>query len=334
MSKKCFVGVDVSAKDFCVAIIREGAGGEQTAVFPNDRKGHKGLVKLLKSSGVPAFVCMEATGNYGFGLAIALSSAEGIEVMVVNPRSAKDFTRAINSRNKTDKTDASALAQYASRMPFVRWTRPSKGALELRSISRQIEALTSDLVCQKNRLHALRAGGETSSGAAIKSVKETMAHFGRQIAKLTKTAMDIIGGDDELSSKYAKLTSVKGIGKKSAINVLGELSVLPDGMDGRQWTAHAGLDPRRSESGSSVRKPDRIGKGGNRRLRKALFMPALVAVRCEARVKGFYEKLVSRGKRRLSAVVAVMRKLLVAIWGMFKNGEEFDSAKAFRVANN
>lgn len=146
--------------------------------------------------------------------------------------------------------------------------------------------------------------------------------------------MDIIGGDDELSSKYAKLTSVKGIGKKSAINVLGELSVLPDGMDGRQWTAHAGLDPRRSESGSSVRKPDRIGKGGNRRLRKALFMPALVAVRSEARVKGFYEKLVSRGKRRLSAVVAVMRKLLVAIWGMFKNGEEFDSAKAFRVANN
>lgn len=334
MSKRCFVGVDVSAKDFSVAIIREGADGEQTAVFPNDRKGHKKLMKMARSAGTPAFVCMEATGSYGFGLAIALSSADGIEVMVVNPRSARDFTRAINSRNKTDKTDASALAQYALRMKFVRWTMPSKSALELRSISRQIEALTSDLVCQKNRLHALRAGGEASSDAAIKSVKETMAHFGRQIAKLTKSAMDVIRGDDDLSGKYAKLTSVKGIGKKSAISILGELSVLPDGMDDRQWTAHAGLDPRKSESGSSVKRPDRIGKGGNRRLRKALFMPALVAVRSEVRVKEFYEKLMSKGKRRLSAVVAVMRKLLVAIWGMFKNGEEFDSAKAFRAANN
>lgn len=334
MSKRCFVGVDVSAKDFSVAIIREGIDGEQTAVFSNDRAGHKKLVKMARAAGEPALVCMEATGSYGFGLAIALSSAAGIEVMVVNPRSAKDFTRAINSRNKTDKTDASALAQYALRMQFIRWTMPSKSALALRSISRQIEALTSDLVCQKNRLHALRAGGETSSAAAIKSVKETMAHFGGQIAKLTKSAMDTIRGDDGLSGKYAKLTSVKGIGKKSAISILGELSVLPDGMDDRQWTAHAGLDPRKSESGSSVRRPDRIGKSGNRRLRKALFMPALVAVRSEARVKEFYEKLVSRGKRRLSAVVAVMRKLLVAIWGMFKNGEEFDSSKAFHAASN
>jgi uncharacterized OB-fold protein len=110
--------------------------------------------------------------------------------------------------------------------------------------------------------------------------------------------------------------------------ILAELAVLPEDMTTRQWVAHAGPDPRDYESGSSVRAATRISKVGNRHLRAALFMPAMVAARYEPRVHAYYEKLIERGKKPLQAIVAVMRKLLHAINGMFRHdaiivGEKF-----------
>ena len=127
---------------------------------------------------------------------------------------------------------------------------------------------------------------------------------------------------------FELLVSVKGIADASAIALLAELAVLPEDMTTRQWVAHAGLDPRHFESGSSVRAPTRISKVGNRHLRAALFMPAMVAARYEPCVRAYYEKLIERGKKPLQAIVAVMRKLLHAIHGMFRhdaifNGEKF-----------
>ena len=100
-------------------------------------------------------------------------------------------------------------------------------------------------------------------------------------------------------------------------------------MSPRQWVAHAGLDPRHYESGSSVRAATRISKVGNRHLRAALFMPAMVAARYEPRVKAYYEKLIARGKKPIQAVVAVMRKLLHAIHGMFHNDAVFEGTKFY-----
>jgi transposase len=93
--------------------------------------------------------------------------------------------------------------------------------------------------------------------------------------------------------------------------------VLPDAMTVRQWVAHAGLDPRAHQSGTSVDKPARISKVGNAHSRRALFMPALVAVQHDRHGRAFFDKLVARGKTPLQAYVAVMRKLLHAIYGMF-----------------
>ena len=95
--------------------------------------------------------------------------------------------------------------------------------------------------------------------------------------------------------------------------------------------AHAGLDPRPYESGTSVHRPRRISKVGNRHLRAALYMPALVAIQHEPNVKAFYDKLVAAGKKPVQTVVAVMRKLLHAIWGMLKHDEDFDGNKFFRL---
>ena len=116
------------------------------------------------------------------------------------------------------------------------------------------------------------------------------------------------------------------------MRLLGELLVLPDDLTAPQWVAHAGLDPRPYESGTSIHRPRRISKVGNRHLRAALYMPALVAIQHEPNVKAFYSKLVSAGKKPMQAVVAVMRKLLHAIWGMLKHDQNFDGNKFFKLA--
>src|ERR1700674_1860805 len=102
--------------------------------------------------------------------------------------------------------------------------------------------------------------------------------------------------------------------------------------DAAQWVAHAGLDPRPYESGISIHRPRRITKVGNRHLRAALYMPALVAIQHDPNVKAFYNKLIAAGKKPMQAVVAVMRKLLHAIWGMLKHDQDFDGNKFFNLA--
>jgi len=118
------------------------------------------------------------------------------------------------------------------------------------------------------------------------------------------------------------------VGSVSAIQVLAELAMLSEDRDVRQWVAFAGLDPREYSSGTSVRKHTRISKVGNRHLRHALYMPALVASRHEPHLRGFYQRLLTRGKKR-QALVAVARKLLHAIYGMFRSGQPYDGPRVF-----
>jgi transposase len=102
-------------------------------------------------------------------------------------------------------------------------------------------------------------------------------------------------------------------------------------MTARQWVAHAGLGPRAFDSGTSIHKPARISRRGNHYLRAALYMPALVASRRDPNVKAFYDKLVAKGKTKMQALVAVMRKLLHAIHGMLRTDTDFTGEKFFAM---
>ncbi len=120
-----------------------------------------------------------------------------------------------------------------------------------------------------------------------------------------------------------------GIGEASALYLLAELLLLPTGLSVRQWVAHSGLDPQHHQSGSSVLKPSRISRHGNRHLRQALYMPALVAVRHDPHLRSFYETLQQRHKRKLQALVAVARKILHAIYGMFRHSCPYNGSRLF-----
>ena len=211
-------GIDVSAKTLTVLRLRESKESEET--FSNDGEGHRALVKWL---GKGTRVCMEATGVYHLQLALTLRAA-GVEVMVVNPRVAKDFGRALGKRSKTDPVDASSLLEYVRRMEFTPWEPPSAGALELREVSRRLTELVQTAVEEKNRLHSKSVAG--LSAVVVKDVKAHIAQIGKRVEQLEKAGMGVIAEDVDLRKQFEILTGIRGVGRRSAMLILGELSVL------------------------------------------------------------------------------------------------------------
>ena len=324
------IGVDVDSEELVCAMQRAGQR-LPLARFANTAAGHKKFIRWATKGGHPARVCLEATGIYSLEFALALHHAKNVEVMVVNPRAIKDFARACMQRAKTDAVDASGILDYLERMPFVAWQPPAPEVLELQAINRRIVQLNTELTREKNRRHAAEFAG-ASAEAIAHDIEVNIHHLERRIERMHDSGLKLVQGVPALAAKLAHLVSAKGIAEASAMRLLAELLVLPDDLAAPQWVAHAGLDPRPYESGTSVHRPRRISKVGNRHLRAALYMPALVAIQHEPNVKAFYDKLVAAGKKPMQAVVAVMRKLLHAIWGMLKHDQDFDGEKFFKIA--
>jgi transposase len=325
-----FVGIDVSARTLVVALERDHQPGRQRREFLNTAVGHEGLIQWLSKSATAVQVCIEATGLYSLDLALALHRAEGIEVMVANPRAIADFAKALLQRSKTDQLDAEVMLEFARRMPFVAWQPPSSPQLDLRALMRRITGLKLVSQQEKNRLHSVSQSAEITP-LVRKDIQSHLVQLERHIEKLEHQAETIVQADRELARQFCHLVSVRGIARVSALHLLAELVVLAPDMTARQWVAHAGLDPRHHESGTSVHKPTRISRAGNRYLRSALFMPALVATQHDPNIRAFYQKLVDHGKTKMQAIVAVMRKLLHALHGMLRTDSDFVGEKFFVI---
>jgi len=293
----------------------------------NTATGHRQLTRRL-SNRWPVRVCMEATGDYGFDVAAALSGCDEIELMVANPRDVRRFAEALGRRGKTDRIDAEVLCEFAERMPFRGYQPPPASALALRSVTRRIQALTEQSAREKNRLHAasVRAYRPPCVRASLKRLIRALE---RESRTLLEQAERIIREDPWLKKRYQLMRTVPGLGPKTTPLLLGELAVLDPMLEPRQWVAYAGLDPKPAESGTSLRKPRRISKKGNRILRAGLYMPALVAVRHDPYLEAFYLRLQNRGCAKLQALTATMRKLLHAIWGIWHHQQPFDAKLLF-----
>lgn len=322
---KAKAGVDVSAKTLRAAVRRAG-GDEDERDFSNDVTGHRELLKWVGKSGR---VCVEATGVYHLQLALRLCAA-GVEVMVVNPRVAKDFARALSNRSKTDRVDARTLLEYVERMEFVAWSAPSEAVLELRELGRRLSELVQTAVDEKNRLHAKSVSG--ISRTVVADVTAHVAQVEKRIRQIEAAAVKVIQSDVDLCAQFEILTHVRGVARRSAIQLLTELAVLDPTMSTKQLVAYAGLDPRSYESGTSVGKPARISKMGNARLRAILYMNALSAIRHDRGPRLFFAQLVARGKTKKQAIVAVMRKLLHGIWVVLQRRVAFDSSVLFAAS--
>lgn len=324
MKQQVQAGVDVGSKELVVAASRDHQRQSQ-ARFPNTTAGHKKLITFLRRGAKSVEVCLEATGLYGFELAHALHRA-GIAVMVVNPLVMARFAEAMFQRGKTDAMDAQVILEYLQRMPFVAWQPPQANRFELRALMRRIHELKKVLVKEKNRSHANEFVGSVGKVLA-RDIEAHTRQLEKRIERLEASARKIVAADNELVEMFELLCSVRGIGPTSALHLMAELAMLPADLNARQLVAHAGLDPRPFESGTSVRRPRRISKAGNRYLRAALFMPALVAVQHDPVVRAFHQRIVERGRHPIQAYVAVMRKFLHVFHAMLRNRTPYESSR-------
>src|SRR6266478_3816407 len=269
------VGVDVDSEAL-VSMMRRGGQRLPLARFANSAGGHKKFIRWATKGARPVRVCLEATGIYSLQFALALHDAKNVEVMVVNPRAIKDFARACMQRAKTDAVDAGGILEYLERMPFAAWQPPATEILELQAINRRIAQLNAELTREKNRRHASQFAG-ASATAIAHDIEVNIHHLERRLERMHQSGLKLVRGVPALATKLAHLVSTKGIAETSAMRLLAELLVLPDDLAAPQWVAHAGLDPRPYDSGTSVHRPRRISKNGNRHL-PPLYMPALVAI--------------------------------------------------------
>lgn len=321
-------GIDIANETFEICMPR----GKQLAhrSFNNTPAGHRQAIRWLRHRGAPVRICLEATGIYHLQLAIALSEADDIEVMVLNPRASRRFAEAQMRRAKTDKVDAATLLSYLERMPFKPWQAPSAAVLELQSLAHRLSQLRKELSREQSRLHACeRAGGHTR--LAQQDIRAHVKQLRARLERFEAKAIGWLRQHQPLTEDLELIDSVPGFAESSSFKVLAEIGPLAAEMTAPQWVAQAGLDPRPQESGSSVHSPRRISKQGNAKLRAALFFPAMVAIQHDANVRAFYEARLARGLKPRQAQVAVMRKLLHAIWGILKHRQPWEGQRFYRL---
>lgn len=319
-------GIDVSAQQLVVALQR-GDDPVQQRTFPNRCSGHQALLRWLARRDGSVRVCLEATGLYSLDLALSLHESPGIELAVLNPKAVCRFAETLR-RSKTDPADAQVLLNYARRMPWRSWQPPSTSSLALRALSRRFAALTRQHTMEANRMHAAKAS-ETVPRCVRQDLRQSLRQIERRLERLQREARELVARDVDLEQRYMLLRSIPGVGESSALQILGELVLLPPDLNVRQWVAHSGLDPVHHVSGSSVHRAARISRAGNRHLRRALYMPAVVGVRFDPYLRAFYQHLLERHKTKLQAIIAAARKILHAIYGMFRSRSRYDGSILF-----
>jgi transposase len=312
-----FLGLDISKATFDAALIKD-ENKPRHKRFANTEAGHRQLAAWLEDNGVTkVHACLEATGTYGEALALFLIE-QGHTVSVVNPAAIHAFAKSELSRTKTDKADAQRIAKFCQQKRPPAWTPPAAELRELQALVRRLDALLQMRQMEKNRL---QAGIPT---AAVKaSLEATLSFLEEQILQVKKRIQAHIEQHPTLKAGRDLLTSIPGIGAETAAALLAELGDVTQFKGARQVAAFAGLVPRLRESGT-YKGHVCLSKLGSSRLRKMLYFPAVVALRFNAVLKAFGERLLSRGKSKMSVLGAVMRKLLHIAYGVLKSGKPFD----------
>jgi transposase len=311
-SKK--LGIDVSKRKFDVALLGE-KGKSRCHAFPNSEAGLGQLEAWL--GGLRVHAALESTGTYGLALASFLHGL-GHTVSVVNPACIKAFAESELKRAKTDRVDAKVIARFCQAMAPEPWQPPPALISELQALVRRMQSVQEMLQQERNRLEA-----PGISGWVRASLERMVAVLEQELVRLREQIREHIDQHPSLKQRRDLLCSIPGIGETTAARLLSEMSSLGFAR-ARQVAAYAGLVPAPRQSGTSVRGRGRLSKRGNVHLRRALYWPAIVAMRHNPLLRAFANRLLAAGKPKLVVIAAVMRKLLHLAFGVLKHGRPFD----------
>jgi len=311
------LGIDVAKNKFDVALLKNEKYKTKSSLG-NNASGFTALLAWMKQREPGEIhVCLEATGAYGDQLAKFLFE-NGYTVSVVNPSRVKAFGEAELLRNKNDKIDAKLLARFCEKMTPAAWQPDPPEIEHLRMLGRRRDVLVSMRTQETNRL-----GNPDES--VNQSIKKVVAFLDQEIEQITQSIKDHINGNDDLKKKRDLLDSIKGVGDVVIEAILSETNGFARFERIEQVVAYMGLSPKEKTSGTSVKGRSSLCKVGSARLRKALYMPALSAIKCNPFVRALYERLTAQSKHGMVVACACMKKLVHIMFGVLKTGKPFDA---------
>lgn len=320
-SKTVYCGIDVSKQTLDVYYLG------QSSVFENNPKGFKKLLLTLQAD---SQCVMEATGPYYMKLAVYLQS-HGVKVSVVNPLVIKRFAQMRMLKAKTDKADAKLIALYADREAPSLWQAPRPLMVEIQQEQAVLQGLCKQLRMMKNQLEAILSQPYQSQQAttALKLIIEKVEEQSSAIEA------SILSKVENIFTREIKLiTSIPGIGMKTAIALLVATDAFSRFSNGKQVASYIGICPRIYQSGTSIKGRGSITKMGDARIRTLLYMGACSAKKYNLACKNLYDRLVQNGKAKKLALIAVANKMIRQAYAVVSNNEMYNPEYYFVLSSN
>jgi len=325
---KYVVGIDI-AKDTFVACLGQLESSQQLhfrkeATFDNSFTGFTALLAwVTKQQTLPAplWFVVEATGVYYEELAYFLTDQQQ-QLSVLLPNKAKHFAQSTEQKSKTDQLDARLLCRLGLERALPVWQPLTPALRQLRALSRERQVLTQQGARLKTRLHAYQHSYQPDA-RTLERLAAQQQLLDQQVKAVDLDVAALLASEPELARKLAQLTSVPGMGLTTAIVVVAETNGFLLVENERQLASYAGLDVVQRQSGLSVRAT-RISRRGNVRLRTALYLPAVSSLRYNPQQRAFYARLRDRQPSGKPGVIAVMRKLLLLCYALWKNDRAYD----------
>jgi transposase len=297
------VGIDVAKDSFDLAV----CGHTDGRTLPMNAAGFRQLRAVLRRIDNP-LVVLEATGGYERRLANHLHDA-GVPVSVVNPRQVRDFARAHNQLAKTDTLDARIIARFGQQMPVRRYARPTAAQERLKACIVRREQVLDMLIAERARLQ------QTDDRNACISLRRLIKVLEREQATLDAGIHELTEADETIRQRRDLLESVPGVGRQTAAMLIAMVPELGQVTRG-QIARLIGVAPINRDSG--LMRGHRTTGGGRANVRRAMYMPVLVAMRHNAVIRQFYERLCAAGKPKKVAIVAALRKLIIILNSMIR----------------
>lgn len=298
LKNNTFIGIDVSKYKLDIFNSKTGEFVEKD----NTKAAIRKYIRALEMS-EDLYIIIDLTGGYE-ALCVNEFYVKGYNIIRAEGRKVKAFARALGISAKTDKIDANILAQYGEKcFNTLRLYQPYNN--QIKKLVMRLSDIKQLLQQEKNRLKA-----PDNMQIVTRSIKQLITIYEKEIAKLENEIEIIIENDEELRKKYKLLLEQKGIGKKVAYILLGLLPELGY-LNRREIAALAGVAPFARDSGT-INGYRRTGTG-RVDVKKVLFIAALVAIKYDEKMNLFYTNLTSRGKKKMVAVTATMRKIIITL---------------------
>ena len=319
------LGIDVAKHKLDVCLLNPENDQRRAKTVPNTPEGFTELRDWLIRQTVPdlgqVHLILEATGVYHEAVALWFFNA-GAAVSVVNPAQTKAFGQGLAVRTKTDARDSQVLARYGALVNPPRWHPPAPEIRELNALIARLDAVEADLRRERNRQEKAEAVALPTTVA--ESLQQHITFLEQEATRLQTAIHDHVDQHPRLRQDRDLLQSIPAVGEKTAQRLLAVLHSR-DFTGADQVTAFLGLVPVECQSGSSLHRRPRLSKAGAPRIRAALYMAAVVATRHNPHIQALYQRLLARGKAKMAALGAAMRKLVQLAFGVLKHQQPYQA---------